>query len=81
MSTGHVYVVHAALQTVDADVVVVPTDGRFTVNQKWHDLLPGGRRRSATRRAGGRRRRPPGPAAPRVVGTQDLVHRFGPTPG
>lgn len=40
MSTGHVYVVHAALQTVDADVVVVPTDGRFTVNQKWHDLLP-----------------------------------------
>lgn len=40
MNTGHVYVVRAALQAVDAEIVVVPTDSRFSVNRKWHDLLP-----------------------------------------
>ena len=40
MSTGRVYVVHAAMQAVDSDFMVVPTNGRFSVNQKWHDLLP-----------------------------------------
>jgi len=40
MNAGHVCVVHAAMQTVVADFVVAPTNGRFSVNQKWHDVLP-----------------------------------------
>lgn len=40
MPTGHVFVVQGRLESVDADVVVVPTDWNFTVEPAWSKVWP-----------------------------------------
>lgn len=40
IAPGHVFVARGKLQNVDADVVVVPTDGYFTVEPRWNGLWP-----------------------------------------
>lgn len=47
-SGGHVFVVRGKLQNIDADVLVIPTDGNFAVETTWRGLWgsdPGFRRR------------------------------------
>lgn len=41
MTAGHVYVIHGRLETVDADVVVVPTDESFRLEKRWLPVLQG----------------------------------------
>lgn len=41
MDTGHLFIVHGRLESVDADVVVVPTDEYFTVEGRWSAVWGG----------------------------------------
>ena len=52
MTAGHVFVIHGRLESIDADVVVVPTDEYFSVKPRWWPVFGLNRRVAPTKPAG-----------------------------